>query len=154
MKKFKQMIKAALLPALIAIIGIVVGAILALVGLATDNEGMLIAGAVLFIVGLISLFVMIRKLKDRARAICAHCQKFMGDADEDVEYSYQCVNYEAHKNTTGTGKQFFDFSYKCSIICPHCSYEQRFDYKVSAETMSMADYKTESYIKGILNLKK
>ena len=150
--RFKAAFKAALVPVIVGIIFLVVAIALIIIGGMTDASGLTIVGILLFIVGIAMFAVAVGEGKTRLHAICPECQKFMGNTNEGVNYSYVCTEYK--ENYDGNHKfRDYTFYYTCMIECPHCGSTHTFDYKVTAKTESKANVQVTEYLKRVLKLK-
>lgn len=154
MKRFKAALKAALKQAIIGLVAFLVGIILIIVGTCVEN------GLIPFIIAFFAIITGIcffvwayTDAKQRLHAICPECQEFMGNTNEDVDYSFVCNQY---KENYDKNYKFlnFTFYYTCTIVCPHCGATSVFEYKIQAKTESKANELVNNYLKNTLKLKK
>ncbi len=149
MKRFKMMIKAALIPAIIALIGYVIGIPLFGTGLVINNTAMIIAGAVLLLVGITLSMITYWIGRDKLRSVCPECQKSMAGMPE-VQYAYDCRQYkENYDSNTGKLKDC-TFYFTCQILCPHCGNTAVFEHKINAKTEPKAEKAMNDYLKTLL----
>lgn len=154
MFRLKMALKAALAPAIIGLVALVAGIILIIVGAVIENGGWaIIAGIIVFVTGIGLFVVAYAQAKSRLHAICPECQKFMGDADATVNYSFVCNQYKQNYDKSTNQFRDFTFYYTCTIVCPHCGSSSMFDYKVNAKTEPKANTMVDKYLKDILKLK-
>lgn len=153
MYRIKMALKAAIIPSICGLICLVVGIVLFIVGIVADIFALLIVG--FFVVGFaIGLFaVAYGQGKQRLNAICPECQKFMGDSDKAVNYSYVCNQYKENHDKDGKFRDY-TFYYTCQIECPHCGNTATFEFKINSKTEPKANVSVDNYLKGILKLQK
>ena len=146
-------LKAALVPLIVGLVIMVVGVVLLVVGLLNENSTLLIAGIIVGIFGLaFGIIIVGYEGKKVLRTICPECQKFMGDTDKGINYSFVCKEYKTNFDSNNNLRDYTYF-YTCSIECPHCGSTNTFDYKVTAKNESKADTQVDKYIKEILKIK-
>ena len=155
MKRFKAAFKAAIVPAIIGIVALVVGVVLAFLGLTTTEEDytLLWIGVFVIFVAFICFMITRSNYKERMHVICPECEKFMGDTKEAIDYSYQLTDYKENRKSDGTFVNY-TFIYTCEICCPHCGYNSTFEYKVAAKTQAEANSNVSKYLQRILKLNK
>ena len=152
MYRFKMALKAALIPTIIGTVGVVAGIILIIVAAVTDGSGLLIAGIIVALLGIGCFVAAYFSGKQMLEAICPECQKFMGDSDKGVNYSYVCNQYKENYDNTGKFRDY-TFYYTCQIECPHCGNTATFEHKTNAKTEPKANVSVDNYLKNILKLK-
>lgn len=152
--EIKQMIKAAKVPVIIGSCVFLVGAILLIIGcVASVGGGLLYAGLIVAVIGGIIVAVGIGMAKDTMHAICSECHKFMGDSDEPASYEFAMTDYKEVRDSTGKFNGY-DFTYTCSITCPHCGATNMFTTKRRDQTQAKANASVNNEIKAILKRKK
>lgn len=153
MFRIKMAIKAALIPTIVGLAGIIIGVALLVVGLVVSIVGLTITGIVIAVVGILSLFFAYLTGKQMLHAICPECQKFMGDSDTEVNYSFTCNQYKENYDNTNKFRDY-TFYYTCTIECPHCGSTSTFEYKTNAKTEPQANVAVDKYLKSTLKMKK
>lgn len=153
MKRLKIVFKAALIPALMAIVSIVAGIILFVVASNAEGDGLIIAAIVAFVIGIVCCMVTYWIVKEHLHAICPECQKFMGETSGEINYSFVCNQYKENYDSSTNKFRDFTFYYTITIVCPHCGNTSVFDYHTNAKTEAKADKDVNNYVKKILKLK-
>ena len=153
MQRFKMLLKAAWIIAVIALIGFVVGGALLGTGLAIDNTALIIAGAVFLLFGIVGAMGTYWTGRDKLRSVCPECQKSMAGI-AGVRYSYVCRQYRENRDGS-TGKlRDYTFYYTCTIECPHCGNSSVFEHKLNAKTEPKAEKGVDDYLKSLLKYDK
>lgn len=153
-KRFKLALKAAMIPSIIGLIAVVVGVILLIIGGAVTNNDLAIAGGVVALIGLGCFYFAYLSGKQTLNAICPECEKFMGDSDKSVNYTYVCEQYKENYNSSTHEFKGYTFFYTCTITCPHCGNTSTFEHKVDAKTQPEANVKVDRYLKATLKITK
>ena len=153
MFRLKMAMKAALVPSIIGLVGIVAGVIMLVVGFVASVSGLLWAGIAVAILGIFCFVIAFWEGKQRLQAICPECQKYMGDTTDGVDYSFVCNQYKENYNSSTHEFRDYTFYYTCSIVCPHCGNTAMFEHKVNAKTEPKANKSMNDYIKGLLKIK-
>lgn len=153
MNRIKMAFKAAMAPAIVGVIGLVIGIVLFIAASVTSVTGLFIAGIFLLVFGIVMFVIAFNQGKAMMRAICPECKKLMGDTTETIRYEYVCTQYKENYDSSTHNFKDYTFVYTCTIECPHCGNTSTFEYKLNAKTESKADSEVDKYIKGILKLK-
>lgn len=153
MFRLKMAFKAALIPAIVGIVAFIIGVVLLVVGVVTHIVGLLIAGILVSITGIFVCVMAFNQGKSTMRAICPECQKFMGNSDRTINYSFECNQYKENYDKQTNKFINITFYYTCTIVCPHCGSTSTFEYKVNAKSAPQADSAVDKYLKGILKIK-
>lgn len=150
MNRFKAVFKSVKGFALAAVVGLVLGIVLIAIGM-TGVTWLTYIGFVFLFAGIVAAICVYAIAKDRLHAICPECQKYMGDTDERVEYSYVCHQKEDKYDNAGkyTGTTF---SFTCMITCPHCGNTVSFLQKMTSKDASKANVMMDKKLKSILKL--
>lgn len=146
-------LKAALVPAIIGIVVFIVGVVLLILGVTSGGTGLLIGGIIVLVVGIGFFVIAYFQAVKRLNAICPECQKFMGNSDKAVNYSYVCNQYKENYDNNNKFRDY-TFYYTCSVVCPHCGSTATFEYHINAKTEPKANCLVDKYIKDILKLNK
>lgn len=157
MFRLKMALKAALIPVIVGLVILITGIALILAGVFVDssNSGTLLITGIIVTVSSIGAFIFAyAQAKSRLHAICPECQKFMGDTNSTINYSFVCNQYKENYDQNTNKFRDFTFYYTCKIVCPHCGGSHMFDYKTNAKTEPKANEAVNNYLKGILKLKK
>ncbi|MCH5164270.1 MAG: hypothetical protein J1F36_04560 [Clostridiales bacterium] len=152
MNRIKMAIKTALKIILVALCFLGVGAILTIIGLAADVDALLWIGLLVLAIGLILIIGAFFAAKDMLNAICPQCQKFMGETNKMVNYSYQCDQYEEQYDGNHHFKGY-KYYYTCTIECPHCNSTHTFVFTTNAKNDAQANVNVDKYLTKILKLK-
>lgn len=158
MEKFQlqQMLKTAKKPIIVGGILLAIGVLFIIIGMALKGavgEVLLWIGLIGAVGGILSIIIGVSLAKDTGRAICPNCQKYMGDTGETIDFEYTMVQTEDKYDNSGkyTGTEF---SYNCTIVCPHCGNTSMFTYKVKEKNAAEANARVDNYIRKILKLSK
>lgn len=155
MFRLKMALKAALIPVIVGLVILITGIALILAGVFIDssNSGALLITGIIVSVSSIGAFIFAyAQAKSRLHAICPECQKFMGDTNSTVNYSFVCNQYKENYDQNTNKFRDYTFYYTCTIVCPHCGSSSTFDYSLHAKNQSKANADVDKYIKGILKL--
>lgn len=153
MKRFKMVFKSTWYLYVIGLVLAIVGAILVLVaGFDHKNDTLLFIGIGVAAFGILWIVISTWASRDKARSICANCEKVMLSEGKTVNYSYEVAQYQEKYDSQGryTGTKF---SYNVSIVCPHCGSTNSFAYSVTAKDLSKANVMVDRYIKNLLKMK-
>ncbi|MDE7165322.1 MAG: hypothetical protein K2O04_07880 [Clostridiales bacterium] len=153
MSTFKIILKAALPFVIIGLIGVVLGAVLLLVGVLSDVFGLIVAGGLIAIVGIALFFCAYSKARFVKLSICTQCNKFFGDTDKSIEYSFKCNQYEAQYDKQSGNIKGYNFHYTCTVVCPHCGSTVTFSQTQFAKDEAKANAKLDSWLKSLLKMK-
>lgn len=152
MKRFKMALKAAKVPGIIGLIILIAGIVLLVIDSFVDAS-LLVAGLLVTIAGILCLYFAYITGRQMMHAICPECQKFMGDSNKGVNYTYECNQYKENYDSSTHKFKNYTFYYTCTIECPHCGNTSTFEYKLNAKTQSEANVSVDKYLKATLKLK-
>lgn len=153
MNRFKMAIKAAVVPAIIGLVMTVVGVIIFIIGIAAYLTGLFLTGIFIAVIGIGVCAYAYGQGKQRLHAICPECQKFMGDTDKEVSFSYVINEYKPHYDKEGKLIRN-TYYYNCSVVCPHCGNSVMFNDTINAKSESEANTAIHKYLQNIFKLKK
>lgn len=152
MKRLKMALKTVMVPFLIGVGIVVLGLILLIIGAAVDVVALIWVGIIVALIGAGTDLGACAIGRNRMRAICPECNRFMGDTHNNIPYSYQLKEYETRWDTSTNKVRDYKYYYLCTITCPHCGNETMFEQTVIEKTNAKADIAINKYLRGLLKI--